>query len=39
MVMVIYHYAERIWIILITPIILYNIYNHKKYIIQVNQLI
>ena len=28
-VMVIYHYAQRIWIILVTPNILYNIYNHE----------
>ena len=27
-VMVIYHYLERIWIILVTPNFLYNIYNH-----------
>ena len=28
-VMVIYHYVERIWIILVTPNFLYNIYNHE----------
>ena len=27
-VMVIYHYVERIWRILVTPICLYNIYDH-----------
>ena len=27
-VMGIYHYVERIWIILVTPIFLYNIYDH-----------
>ena len=27
-VMVIYHYVERIWRILVTPIFIYNIYNH-----------
>ena len=26
--MVIYHYVERIWRILITPILIYNIYDH-----------
>ena len=26
-VMVIYHYVERIWIILVTPFFKYNIYN------------
>ena len=31
MVMVIYHYFEIIWIILVTPNILYNIYNPEKY--------
>ena len=36
--MVIYHYVERIWMILITPKFLYNMYNNKN-IIQVNQLI
>ena len=36
--MVIYHYVERIWIILVTPKFLYNMYNNKN-IIQVNQLI
>ena len=29
MVMVIYHYVERIWKILLTPNFLYNIYNHE----------
>ena len=28
-VMVIYHYVERIWRVLVTPIILYNIYDHE----------
>ena len=28
-VMVIYHYVERIWRVLVTPIILYNIYYHE----------
>ena len=28
-VMVIYHYVERIWRILVTPIFLYNIYDHE----------
>ena len=28
-VMVIYHYVERIWRILVTPNLLYNIYNHE----------
>ena len=28
MVMVIYHYVERIWRILVTPILIYNIYYH-----------
>ena len=28
-VMVIYHCVERIWIILVTPDFLYNIYNHE----------
>ena len=37
-VMVICHYVERTWIILITPNFWYNIYDHGK-IIQVNQLI
>ena len=27
-VMVIYHYVERIWRILVTPILIYNIYDH-----------
>ena len=27
-VMVIYHYVERIWRILVTPILIYNIYEH-----------
>ena len=27
-VMVVYHYVERIWRILVTPIFLYNIYDH-----------
>ena len=31
MVMVIYHYVEIIWRILITPDFLYNIYNYEKY--------
>ena len=31
MVMVIYHYVERIWRIHITPNFPYNIYNHQKY--------
>ena len=30
-VMVIYHYAERIWRVLVTPNSLYNIYDHEKY--------
>ena len=30
-VMVIYHYAEIIWRILVTPNFLYNIYDHEKY--------
>ena len=30
-VMVIYHYVERIWIIVVTPNISYNIYDHDKY--------
>ena len=29
MVLVIYHYIERIWRILVTPYILYNIYDHE----------
>ena len=29
--MVIYHYSEKIWIILVSPIFLYNMYNHEKY--------
>ena len=29
--MVIYHYVERFWGIIVTPIFLYNIYNHEKY--------
>ena len=29
--MVIYHYVERIWRIIVTPDILYNIYDHEKY--------
>ena len=29
-VMVIYHYIERIWIILVAPHFLYNMYNHEK---------
>ena len=29
-VMVIYHYVERIWRILFTPVFLYNIYVHEK---------
>ena len=28
--MVIYHYVERIWRILIAPNFLYNIYDHEK---------
>ena len=28
-VMVISHYVERIWRILVTPILIYNIYDHK----------
>ena len=28
-VMVIYHYVERIWRILVTPILIYNIYDHQ----------
>ena len=28
-VMVIYHYVERIWIILLTLILIYNIYDHE----------
>ena len=27
--MVIYHYVERIWGILVTPIIKYNMYDHQ----------
>ena len=27
-VMVIYHYVERIWRIIVTPILIYNIYDH-----------
>ena len=30
MVMVIYHYVDRIWIILGTPNFPYNIYDHEK---------
>ena len=30
-VVVIYHYVERIWIILVNPNFLYNIYDHEKY--------
>ena len=29
-VMVIYHHVERIWIIILTPYFLYNIYNYEK---------
>ena len=29
--MVIYHYIERIWRILVTPNFLYNLYDHEKY--------
>ena len=29
--MLIYHYVERIWRILVTPNILYGIYDHEKY--------
>ena len=29
--MVIYHYVEIIWIIIITPNFLYDIYDHEKY--------
>ena len=29
MIMVIYHYVERIWRILVTPMFLYNIYYHE----------
>ena len=28
-VMIIYHYIERIWRILVTPDFLYNIYDHE----------
>ena len=31
MVMVIYHYVERIWGILVTPNFLYNIYDNEIY--------
>ena len=31
MVMVIYYYVEIIWIILVNPNFLYNIYDHEKY--------
>ena len=30
-VMVIYHYVERTWRILVTPDCLYNIYDHEKH--------
>ena len=30
-VMVICHYVERIWRVLVTPAFLYNIYNHETY--------
>ena len=30
MVMVIYHYVERIWRLLVTPDYLYNIYDHEE---------
>ena len=30
-VMVICHYVERIWRIIVTPIFLYSIYHHEKY--------
>ena len=30
-VMVIYHYVERIWIILVTPNSSYNIYNNENF--------
>ena len=30
-VMVIFHYVERIWRILVTPDFLYNIYDHEIY--------
>ena len=30
-VMVIYHYVEKFWIILVIPNFLYNIYNPEKY--------
>ena len=36
--MVIYHYVERTWRILVTPNFVHNIYDHEK-LIQVNQLI
>ena len=31
MAMVIYHYIERIWRILVTPTFVYNIYKNEKY--------
>ena len=31
MVMVIKHWVERIWRIIVIPAILYNIYDHEKY--------
>ena len=30
-VMVVYHYVDRIWIILVTPNFLHNIYDREKY--------
>ena len=30
-ILVIYHYSERIWIFIVTPNFLYNIYDHEKY--------
>ena len=29
--MVIYHYVERIWRIIVTPNFVFNIYDHEKY--------